>query len=210
MLKGMWTTTESTRKVQVSATVITTTAQQQGTISVPPFRVFFCAKRIGDVAKVKLEKDGKGKEEISELFEDILNFFFDGVSGMNSERLKRSFLILYTRQAHETFKDHEKVAESLKDKLWRLCDAINESYVPLGGSFAEPYGINVRDDSPFEDNVPITKDCPSLTCSRILTRASYAREIKCSASITVVLRVHEKSFWRSAAATASKCLILSL
>jgi hypothetical protein len=144
------------------------------------------------VAKTELEKDGKCQEEISKAIKDILNFFFDGASGMDSERLKRFFLILYTRRAHENFKDHEKVAESLKNKLRQLRDAVNEAYAPLGGSFAEPHRINVKDNSPFKDNVPITKDRPSLTFFRILTRASYAREIKCSAGITVVRRVHKK------------------
>ena len=126
-------------------------ARQEGTALVPPFRVFFCAKHIGDVAKTELEKDGKCQEEISKAIEDILNFFFDCASEMDSERLKRFFLILYTRRAHENFKDHEKVAESLKNKLRRLCDAVNEAYAPLGGSFAEPHRINVKDNSPFEE-----------------------------------------------------------
>jgi hypothetical protein len=94
------------------------------------FSRFFRAKRISDVAKTELEKDGKCQEEISKAIEDILNFFFDGASGMDSERLKRFFLILYTRRAHENFKDHEKVAESLKNKLRQLRDAVNEACAP--------------------------------------------------------------------------------
>jgi hypothetical protein len=151
------------------------------------FSRFFQAKKISDVARTQLEKDQV--EDIEDVIDDLLQFLLKGEEDI--ERLKRFFLILYTRRAHETFKLNERMAEGLKNKLRQFRSMIDKAYKPFSGSFLCPHKIDLSDSRPFQELV-ITQDKPELTVQASKVPANYCREVKCSSAITVACRSKER------------------
>lgn len=165
--------------------------QQLGNSVSATFSRFFYAKKVSEIAREELEKDPaeRSDDEMEAAIEDIMKFLLGPEEDV--ERLKRFFLIVYTRHSHELFKVNEKIAESLKNKLRIFRDTIDEAYKPMKGSFLKPFDIDLSDTRLFEETV-ISNEFPHLTCRCIRVPASYCREVKCSSAMTVICWAGER------------------
>jgi hypothetical protein len=186
MSQTVMTKKQMITKVPVFVIVTQRMDKTPATMSALPFPAFQ-AKKISDVARAQLEKDQV--EDIEDVIDDLLQFLLKGEEDI--ERLKRFFLILYLRRAHETFKLNERMAEGLKNKLQQFRSMIDKAYEPFSGSFSCPHKIDLANNWPFQELV-ITQDKPELTVQASKVPANYCREVKCSSAITVACRSKEQ------------------
>jgi hypothetical protein len=139
--------------------------------------LFFVSKKIYD----SLIEDGFEKEEAQRRSQILLHGRED------KERLKRFFLVFFTRKAHEHFKNNEQFGEFLKAKLRSFRDRLNIGYQRFGGSFAKPQDMWFCDEGgvPFDSEV-----VNGIEHKFYKIPISYAREIDCSPGMTVLYRIN--------------------
>ena len=134
---------------------------------------FFRSKKIVD----SLVEDGLSFQEA----EERANVLLRGEEDV--ERLKRLYMVFFTRRAHEQFRDNEAMAENLKTLLHTFRNKLDREYKTFGGSFARPQDISFPDmPHPSLSNEFINGlEWPCYKMS-----PSYAREIYCAAGMTIL------------------------
>jgi len=105
-------------------------------------------------------------------------------------RLKRLYLICYTRSAHEHFRDNEAVAETLKKTMKKYRDLLDSAYKPFGGSFARPDQMWFQDSKAQYDfdttNLLLTEMMGTTPVEAYRLPPSYAGEVYCSSGMSIL------------------------
>jgi hypothetical protein len=135
--------------------------------------IFFRSKKIVD----SLVEDGLSLEKATEKAKLLLRGKED------VERLKRLYMIFFTRRAHEHFRDNEAMAENLKTLLRTFRDKLNRDYKTFGGSFARPQDISFP-DAPLSSLSNELINGSEWACYKM--SPSYAREIYCAGGMTIL------------------------
>ena len=140
--------------------------------------LFFRSKKIVD----SLLEDGLQLDEATKKAELLLR------GKQDVERLKRFYMIFFTRRAHEQFRDNEAMAENFKTLLHAFRDRLDRNYAVFGGSFAKPQDMSFLPnvESSLLSNEPIN----GLEYACYKMSPSYAREIYCAGGMTVLYGVN--------------------
>jgi hypothetical protein len=135
--------------------------------------LFFRSKKILD----SLVEDGLSLKEATEKAKLLLR------GEPDVERLKRLYMIFFTRRAHEHFRDNEAMAENFKTLLRTFRDKLDRDYKTFGGSFGRPQDISFPDTPQLSLSMePINGF--EWACYKM--SPSYAREIYCAGGMTVL------------------------
>jgi hypothetical protein len=140
--------------------------------------IFFRSKTIFD----SLKEDNYTDEQATKIVTLLLH------GEPDVERLKRLYMIFFTRRSHEQFRDNEAMAENLKTLLRRFRDRLNRDYKPFGGSFVCPENIWFPDLETVNDSSPVlSSECINgnhYSCFKF--SPGYAREIYCAGGMTIL------------------------